>query len=385
MDDETWQAVDVGGSAPPVIVRLRVPFMDLEAVNARYDLRHAFDRALLSSSLILGDEVAAFEREFAAYCGVEYCVGVGCGLDALTLTLRAWGIGEGDEVIVPSNTYIATWLAVSNCGAAPVPVEPDPETMNIDPAKIEAAITRRTKAIIPVHLYGQPADMLPIRHIASEYGLKVLEDASQAHGATFRDRPVGSLGDAAAFSLYPTKPLGALGDAGCVTTNDPHLASELRSLRNYGSTVKYHNERRGYNSRLDEMQAAFLRVKLRSLDEDNKARAEAAAFYTEALKGSGLRTPVVPKWAEPAWHVYVCGVDEGRNALVERFRDQGIGTLVHYPIPPHRQPAYREMNGMALPIAERLADQVISLPLWAGISKDDQRMVIEAEAEAFGR
>lgn len=384
MDDETWQAVNVGGCAPPVLVGMRVPFVDMVAVNGRYDLKPAFDLVLLSSSLILGDEVAAFEREFAAYCGVEYCVGVGCGLDALTLTLRTWGIGEGDEVIVPSNTYIATWLAVSHCGAVPVPVEPDPETMNIDPAKIEAAITARTAAIIPVHLYGQPADMLPIRHIASEYGLKVLEDASQAHGATFRDRRVGSLGDAAAFSLYPTKPLGALGDAGCVTTNDPHLAAELRSLRNYGSTVKYHNERRGYNSRLDEMQAAFLRVKLRSLDEDNEARAVAAAFYTDALKGMGLQAPIVSRCVVPAWHVYVCQVAEGRDALAEYLRDQGIGTLVHYPIPPHRQPAYFGMNGMALPIAERLADQVISLPLWAGISEGDQRMVVDAVAAAGG-
>jgi len=271
-----------------------VPFLDLKAphIELRAELEAAQDRVINSGWLILGQEVAAFEREFAAYCEAEHCIGVGNGLEALHLILRAFGIGAGHEVIVPSNTYIATWLAVTQAGATPIPVEPDERTYNLDPARIEAAITPRTKAILPVHLYGQPADMDPINAIAARHGLKVIEDAAQAHGARYKGRRTGGLGHAAGFSFYPGKNLGALGDGGAVVTNDSQLADTLRVLRNYGSRVKYHNEVQGYNSRLDELQAAFLREKLKRLDDWNARRQAIAARYLAHLSplppGEGL-------------------------------------------------------------------------------------------------
>jgi dTDP-4-amino-4,6-dideoxygalactose transaminase len=358
---------------------LSIPFLDLKAINLRYreELHAALERVFDSGWFILGREVEAFERQFAACCGVAHCIGVGNGLEALHLVLRAWGIGAGDEVLVPSNTYIATWLAVSYAGALPVPVEPDAGTCNIDPARIEAAITPRTRAIIPVHLYGQPAQMDAIMVIAERHGLRVLEDAAQAHGARFKGRMTGGLGHAAGFSFYPGKNLGALGDAGAVTTNDPVLAERVRLLRNYGSRVKYHNEVRGFNSRLDELQAAFLLVKLAHLDADNARRRQIAALYSEGLAGCALRLPVVAEGAEPVWHLYVVRAQE-RDALQGRLESLGIGTLIHYPIPPHQQPAYAGGPGASYPLAEQMAREVISLPMGPHLSDEQVACVIRA-------
>ncbi len=346
---------------------MRVPFLDLRPGHEeiRAELDAAYRRVIESGWYILGKEVSAFEEEFAAYCGVRYCVGVGNGLDALHLILRAYGIGSGDEVIVPANTYIATWLAVSYAGAKPIPVEPDIRTYNIDPALIEAAITPRTRAIMPVHLYGQPADMDPINGIAKAHNLKVVEDAAQAHGARYRGRAAGSLGDAAGFSFYPTKNLGALGDAGAVVTNDAELADQVRLLRNYGSRTKYENEEKGFNSRLDELQAAFLRVELRHLDAWNRCRRLVAGVYGEKL--SGIPNVVLPKAlerADPVWHLYVIRHPE-RNKLHDFLSRSGVGTLIHYSIPPHLSGAYAEMGYKqgSLPVTEQLASTVLSLPV----------------------
>lgn len=362
-----------------------VPFLDLKANNLRYrnEFHSALDKVLDSGWFILGKEVEAFEQEFASYCGVNQCIGVGNGLEALHLMLRAWGIGEGDEVIVPSNTYIATWLAVSYAGAVPVAVEPDPATYNIDPNRIEALLTPRTRAIIPVHLYGQPADMDAIIDIADKYGLKVLEDAAQAHGARYHGRRVGGLGHAAGFSFYPGKNLGALGDGGAVTTNDPELANRVRVLRNYGSHKKYHNEFKGFNSRLDELQAAFLRAKLLHLDTDNNRRCEIAERYQKGLKESGITLPVIPAWADPVWHLYVVRTKQ-RDVLQQLFEARGIGSLIHYPIPPHMQGAYKSL-GMARnaqPLAEQMAKEVLSLPIGPHLTDDQVDAVITACIDA---
>ena len=346
---------------------MKIPFLDLRApyVELREEFDEAYHRVMDSGWYILGEEVEAFEAEWAAYCGVKHCVGVGNGLEALHLVLRAWGIGPGDEVIVPSNTYIATWLAVSYAGATPVPVEPDPLTYNLDPNRIEAAVTPRTKAVLPVHLYGQPADMDPIVEVAHRYELKVLEDAAQAHGARYKGRRTGSLGDAAGWSFYPGKNLGAFGDAGAVTTDDAELADRVRVLRNYGSRVKYHNEVKGFNSRLDPLQAAFLRVKLRHLDEWNERRTRVAAAYLHALHDApALVLPHVPTWAAPCWHLFVVRHPH-RDELQRGLQAAGIGTLIHYPIPPHRSGAYADAGYAKgiYPLAERLAATVLSLPI----------------------
>jgi dTDP-4-amino-4,6-dideoxygalactose transaminase len=305
---------------------------------------------------------------------VKHCIAVADGLAALALILKAYGIGKGDEVLVPSNTFIATWLAVSQAGATPVPVEPDPRTHNIDPARLEAAITPRTKAIMPVHLYGQPADMAPLLDVARRHGLKVIEDAAQAHGARYAGRRAGSLGDAAGFSFYPGKNLGAMGDGGAITTNDDALAAKLRLLRNYGSTVKYRHELAGVNSRLDEMQAAVLRAKLPSLDADNAARRRVAAAYLDALQGLPLQLPEVAKGAEPVWHLMVIATDR-RAALQAALTEAGIGHLVHYPIACHQQQAYADRTWPSLPIAEALQHQVLSLPIAPYMSVDDVQRV----------
>ncbi len=363
-----------------------IPFLDFAAMHAelRPRLDAAYARVVDSNWFILGREVEAFEREFADYCGAKHCIGVANGLDALFITLKAMGIGAGDEVIVPSNTYIATWLAVSYAGATPVPVEPDERTYNIDPAKIEAAITPATRAIMPVHLYGQPADMDPIMAIARRHGLRVVEDAAQAHGARYKGRRVGALGDAAGFSFYPGKNLGALGDGGAVVTNDDTVADQLRVLRNYGSRAKYHNELKGFNSRLDEMHAAFLREKLVLLDDWNERRRAAANRYLQALAPSGLGLPHVPEWAEPVWHLFV--VRHAQRAKLEAgLKARQIGTVIHYPIPPHLQPAYTELaipKG-ALPIAERIHEQVLSLPIWPQIDAATTASVAAACIEAI--
>ena len=345
---------------------MSVPFLDLRAAYSelKMEIEAAVLAALRTGWYIGGQEVEAFEHEFAAYTETRHCVGVGNGLHALHLALRAMEIGAGDEVIVPSNTYIATWLAVSQCGATPVPIEPLESTFNIDPGRIEAAITPRTKAIIPVHLYGQPADLEPILAHAHKHGLRVLEDAAQAHGARYKGKRIGGYGDVVAWSFYPGKNLGALGDAGAITTNDPNIADRIRVLSNYGSRVKYVNEVQGYNSRLDPVQAAVLRVKLKVLDTWNARRGKIAEHYTSALTETDLILPIVPHWADPVWHLYV--VQSSRRDTLQKTLDEaGISTLIHYPIPPHLQQAYADagyVKGL-FPIAERLANQVLSLPL----------------------
>lgn len=359
---------------------MRVPFLDLKSPYAelRDELDAAYRRVMESGWFIMGDELHAFETQFAAYCGTKHCVGVGNGLEALHLILRALGVGPGDEVIVPSNTYIATWLAVSYAGAKPVPVEPDRDTHNLDPERVHDAITPRTKAILPVHLYGQCADMDPLRELAASYGLKVIEDAAQAHGAEYKGRRAGSLSDAAAFSFYPGKNLGALGDAGAVVTNDDALADAVRVLRNYGSREKYYNETKGYNSRLDELQAALLNVKLSKLDEWNQRRKHVAARYLRELEGAGgVTLPRVPSWADPVWHLFVVQHPD-RARLQSHLTAAGVGTLIHYPKPPHLQEAYVELGYSrgAFPIAERIADEVLSLPIGPHMSDDDVDFVI---------
>ncbi len=360
---------------------MNVPFLDVRASYAEIapELEEATLRVLASGWYLLGEEIVAFERAFAAYVGAKHCVGLGNGLDALHLSLRAFGVGPGDEVIVPSNTYIATWLAVTYAGALPVPVEPDPRTYNLDPARIEAALTPRTKAILPVHLYGQPVDMDPILEIARRHGLRVLDDAAQVHGARYRGRMVGALGDVAAWSFYPGKNLGALGDAGAITTDDDEIADRVRVLRNYGSRVKYVNEVPGYNSRLDEIQAAALCVKLAHLDEWNDRRRRIAARYLAELDDAALTLPYVPAWADPAWHLFVVRSYD-RDGLQRHLQAADVGTVIHYPIPPHRQDAYRDLalpEGR-FPIAEAIHREVISLPIGPHMTDEQVTATIKA-------
>lgn len=359
---------------------MNVPFLDLKAayLELQPEIDAAIKRVLDSGWYVLGEEVNVFEQEYAAYCEAKHCVGVANGLDALHLALLALGVGAGDEVIVPSNTYIATWLAVSQCGATPIPVEPDAATYNIDPARIEAVITPRTKVILPVHLYGQPADMDPILAIARKHGLKVLEDGAQAHGARYKGKRVGTLGDAAGFSFYPGKNLGAIGDGGAVTTNDADLAEKIRMLGNYGSRIKYHNEVKGYNSRLDELQAAFLREKLRRLDDWNDRRKVMAAEYLSQLENSNLCLPYVPEWADPVWHLFVVRSQQ-REILQAHLQQQGIGTMIHYPISPHLQPAYSELGYKQgdFTIAEAIHREVLSLPIGPQMSAEAIAKVVK--------
>jgi dTDP-4-amino-4,6-dideoxygalactose transaminase len=361
-----------------------IPFLDLKApqVELRDEIGAAIARVVDSGWYIMGPEVEAFEADFASYCEAAHCIGVANGLDALHLALRALDVGPGDEVIVPSNTYIATWLAISQCGALPVPVEPDPATWNLDPLAIEAAITPRAKVILPVHLYGQPADMDPIMAIAAAHGLRVLEDAAQAHGARYKGKPIGAHGDVVAWSFYPGKNLGALGDGGAVTTSDPGLADRVRVLRNYGSRTKYVNEVRGYNSRLDPIHAAVLRVKLKHLDTWNARRAALAAEYLAGLADSGLGLPHVPAWAQPSWHLFVVR-SKHRDELMAALGRAGIGSLIHYPIPPHRQAAYADLGlaDASFPVADQLADEVVSLPMGPHVASAQCREVIQATLE----
>ena len=360
---------------------MKVPFLDLSAAYSelKTEIEAAVLKSLRSGWYIGGQDVEAFEHEFAAYTETRDCVSVANGLDALHLALRALNVGTGDEVIVPTNTFIATWLAVSRCGATPIPVEPLESTFNIDPVGIEEAITPRTKAIIPVHLYGQPADLDPILDIAHKRGLYVLEDAAQAHGARYKGKRLGGHGDVVAWSFYPGKNLGALGDAGAVTTNNTDIANRIRILRNYGSGTKYVNEVKGYNSRLDPVQAAVLSVKIKVLDAWNARRAKIARRYSEAFVGTDLELPVVPKWAEPVWHLYVVQ-SSYRDELQKALEKAGIGSLIHYPIPPHLQHAYANA-GFAkgrFPIAERLSSQVLSLPIGPQLEEGDVDEVITA-------
>jgi dTDP-4-amino-4,6-dideoxygalactose transaminase len=360
----------------------RIPFLDLKPAYSelREELDAAYQRVMDSGRYILGEEVEAFESEFAGYLGAKYCIGVGNGLEALQLILRAYGIGPGDEVIVPANTYIATWLAVSHAGARPVPVEPDPNTYNLDPDHLEGAIHPNTRAILPVHLYGQPADMDPILDIARRHNLKVIEDAAQAHGADYKKRRAGSLADAAGFSFYPSKNLGAFGDAGAVVTNDEELAERVRVLRNYGSRHKYENEVKGFNSRLDPLQAAFLRVKLHHLEDWNDRRRKAAGHYLEALSQlTDLTLPRVPEWAKPCWHLFVV-LHPKRDELQQHLQRKGIDTLIHYPTPPHLSAAYESEGWKSgdFPIAERLANTALSLPMHPFLDPTSQEEIINA-------
>ncbi|MDQ6786000.1 MAG: DegT/DnrJ/EryC1/StrS family aminotransferase [Acidobacteriota bacterium] len=351
---------------------MKIPFLDLKAAytELKDELDAASQRVLESGWYIGGGEVEAFEREFADYCGAKNCIGVGNGLEALHLILRGFGIGEGDEVIVPANTYIATWLAVSYAGATPVPVEPNPNTFNLEPKNIEAAITPRTRAIMPVHLYGQPSDMDAINEIARKHGLKVIEDAAQAHGARYKGRLTGRLGAAAGFSFYPGKNLGAFGDAGAVTTDDDQLADQIRLLRNYGSRVKYYNEVKGYNSRLDPMQASFLRVKLKYLDQWNARRVKVAEKYLHELVNiEEIVLPLVSESVVSAWHLFVIRY-ANREKLQNFLESKGVGTLIHYPVPPHLSKAYEEMKNWEFPVSENSAETVLSLPIGPHLSDD---------------
>ena len=356
---------------------MKVPFLDLRA--AYFELKPEIDdavaRVLNSGWYIGGEEVEAFETEWAAYCEAKYAVGVGNGLDALHLALKAMGVGERDEVIVPSNTYIATWLAVSQCGATPVPVEPIEATYNMDPDRIEVAITSRTKVILPVHLYGQPADLEPIFFIARKHGLLVLEDAAQAHGARYRGKRIGAHGDAVAWSFYPGKNLGGLGDGGAVTTNGSDIAERIRMLRNYGSREKYVNEVKGVNSRLDPIQAAVLRVKLARLDDWNKRRDAMAHLYSEGLVQGGIVKPMVMDYAESVWHLYVVRHSQ-RDRVRRALAKVGIGTVIHYPVPPHEQSAYIDGKFGPLGATSRLAREVFSLPMGPQLSEEQVRYVI---------
>lgn len=359
----------------------QISFLDMQSPyrELKDELDAAYQRIMESGWYILGKEVNAFEQEFASYCTSQYCIGVGNGLEALHIILRAYGIGEGDEVIAPSNTYIATWLAVSYAGAKPVPVEPDLRTYNLDPERVETAITTRTRAIIPVHLYGMPADIDPLIDLANKYNLKVIEDAAQAQGTNYKGRKCGVLGHAAGFSFYPGKNLGALGDAGAITTNDEDLAERVRILRNYGSKVKYYNDVKGYNSRLDELQAAFLRVKLNHLDEWNARRNAIASFYLASLSDvPDLILPYVPDWASPIWHIFPVRHPD-RNNLQKYLKSRGVDTLIHYPLPPHLSSAYSEMKygKGTFPIAEDIADTELSLPIGPHLTLDDAEHVVE--------
>ena len=360
---------------------MKIPFVTFLPMERELndDLRCAFDRVFTRSWYIEGAEDEAFEKAFAEYCETKYCVGVGNGLDALMLALKALGIGNGDEVIVPSNTYIATALAVTYVGATPVFVEPDIRTFNINPGLIEAAVTEKTKAIMPVHLYGQACDMDPIMDIACGYGLKVIEDCAQAHGATYKEQKVGTFGDAAGFSFYPGKNLGALGDAGAVVTNHKELADMVRALGDYGSDYKYHHIYKGNNSRLDELQAAFLGVKLPHLERMNVERRRIAALYTEGIRNPKVITPYTPDYTVPVWHIYGIRCAE-RDALEKHLNEKGIGTNKHYPIPMHMQECYKDLGiekGM-LPVAEEISSTELSIPMYYGMTDEEIQYVINA-------
>lgn len=359
---------------------MKVTFLDLRAgyLELKDEIDATVARVLNSGYYILGPEVEAFEAEYAKSTDASHCVGVANGLDALILSLRALNIGVGDEVIVPAHTFVATWLAVEAVGATIVPVEPDPVTMNIDVTKLADTLTNSTRAIIPVHLYGQPADMEPILAFARAHNLFVIEDAAQAHGASYRGKNIGAHGDLVCWSFYPGKNLGAIGDGGAVTTDNSELADRVRILRNYGSKEKYKNEVLGVNSRLDPIQAAILRVKLRHLSEWNARRAAIAASYRERLASSGLSLPNVPDWCNPVWHLFVVQSSD-RDQLQSYLASHGIGTLIHYPIAPHRQAAFSHLGLRegSLPLAEQLAASVLSLPIGPHLAESDVEQIAD--------
>lgn len=360
---------------------MNIPFVSFRPMERELDqdLRSAFERVLARSWYIRGAEDEAFEKAFAQYCGARYCVGVGNGLDALMLALKALDVGAGDEVIVPSNTYIATVLAVMYVGAKPIFVEPDIRTFNIDSARIEEVITPKTRVIMPVHLYGQACDMEPIMEIACKHGLKVVEDCAQAHGATYKGRKIGTFGDAAGFSFYPGKNLGALGDGGAVVTDNEELAERIRALGNYGSDYKYHHIYKGNNSRLDEMQAAFLAAKLPHLDRMNEERRRIAELYTKGIQNPKVVKPYVAPDCVPVWHIYAIRCAE-RNELERYLSKKGIGTNKHYPIPIHLQECCRDLQipEGSLPVAEEISRTELSLPMYYGMTDEEVQYVIDA-------
>ncbi len=365
---------------------MNIPFLELKPtyLELKEELDAAYQRVMDSGWYLLGAETEAFESEFAAYVGTKHCVTVGNGLDALRIALEAYGIGPGDEVIVPAHTFIATWLAVSQCGAVPVAVDIRQDTANIDASQLDMARTSRTKAIIPVHLYGQPADMNPIHDFASRHGLFVIEDAAQAHGARYRGEMCGNLGHAAAFSFYPGKNLGAFSDGGAITTNDDEIARKSRKLRNYGSEKRYYHEISGINSRLDELQAAFLRVKLRHLDEWNLRRSAFAAFYQTRLSAfkPELVLPLVPEWTSPVWHLFVIR-HLLRDQLMKHMEDCGIQTIIHYPIQPWSSNAYGGGQGAQYPVTNHLCNTILSLPLGPHFSSEQIEICAAAVASFF--
>ncbi|SCY11102.1 dTDP-4-amino-4,6-dideoxygalactose transaminase [Lachnospiraceae bacterium XBB2008] len=360
---------------------MNIPFVSFRPMEQELntELREAFDRVLTNSWYILGKEDEAFEKAFAKYTGTKHCIGVGNGLEALEMALIALGIGPGDEVIAPSNTYIATVLAISYAGATPVLVEPDIRTFNLDPSLIEQAITDNTRAIMPVHLYGQPCDMDPIMEIARKHDLYVIEDCAQAHGALYRNTKIGTFGTASGFSFYPGKNLGALGDAGAVVTDNDELAEKIRAIANYGSDYKYHHIYQGRNSRLDEMQAAFLSAKLLHLDRMNQERKRLAARYLEGITNPQITLPFVPEYANPVWHVFAIRCDK-RDELEEYLKERGIGTNKHYPTPIHMQPCYKDLPYAPgdLPIAEEISRTQLSLPMYYGLTDEEIDYVIDA-------
>ncbi|MNW45057.1 dTDP-3-amino-3,6-dideoxy-alpha-D-galactopyranose transaminase [compost metagenome] len=356
-----------------------ITFLDLKKINLRYEqiIKDSVHKVLHSGWYILGEEVRQFESDFAEYCGTKYALGVANGLDALELIIRAYEIGPGDEVIVPSNTYIASILSISANGATPVLVEPNIQSYNIDPDLIEASITPKTKAILVVHLYGQACNMTPIQNIAAKYNLKIIEDCAQSHGAIHQGERVGNLGDAAAFSFYPGKNLGALGDAGAITTNDEELYRNIIALRNYGSHIKYENLYKGKNSRLDELQAPILREKLKFLDQDNEYRRYIASYYLSHITNEQIILPDVEGDAEShVWHVFVVRTSS-REHFIEYMKQHEIQTMIHYPIPPHKQKAYEEWNQFSYPISEQIHSEVVSLPISPVMDMDDVKQVVE--------
>lgn len=362
-----------------------IKFLDLKKINERFrgEMDAAVKRVLDNGWYLLGQEIEQFEKDFAAYCGVKHCVGCANGLDALKLIIRAYGFGPGDEIIVPANTYIASILAISDNGCTPVLVEPKWETRLIDEDLIEQAVTPRTKAIMVVHLYGRAMEMTKVWAIAKRHGLKVIEDSAQAHGAMFNGRRTGNLGDASGFSFYPGKNLGCLGDGGAVTTNDAEIAAKVRALRNYGSDVKYHFPYRGTNSRLDEIQAAWLGVKLPHLDADNARRREIAARYCAEISNPLVELPVNPNDESMVWHVFAVTCSK-RDELQKCLAENGIQTVIHYPIPPHKQPCYAEWNGRSYPVTERIHREILSLPISPVLTDDEVGEVIRVVNE-FGK
>ncbi len=355
-----------------------INFLNLHKINERFrnEIDERITQVLDSGWYILGEQVRVFEKNFANFCGVKHCIGCANGLDALNLIIKAYGFSTGDEIIVPANTYIASILAISQNGCTPVLVEPDIDTYNINPDLIEQKITENTKAIMVVHLYGQAVEMEKIWDIAKRYNLKIIEDSAQSHGAIYKGKRAGNLGDASGFSFYPGKNLGCMGDGGCVTTNDDELAYRIRAIANYGSDYKYHHIFKGTNSRLDEIQAAVLDIKLKHLDEDNKRRREIAKFYRENIKNPNIILPQLKEEENHVWHIFAVRTND-RDKLKKHLEDNGIETNIHYPTAPHKQECYKELEHLSFPVSEKIHKQVLSLPISPVLTRNEVMQVVE--------